>query len=302
MGSTFSKKGELADQSEMEADPDMIAERLDTAATIGGSIGRGAGGAAAAAAGGGGGGGATGSAFTDVRLNVISSSHHPNEDTRRLLREVGGLPALRRMTTRFYKSAFADPHLDTFIAKHSDPHGERLATWIAEKFGDGTPWTDERRTRPRCPVDIGHGHTTEVHDRQSAHFAAWHSIKRPSEKWGQHFNLEDSRIWMRLHFQAAREEGLLAHAGFAAYYTRFLAHFVSVYEKAAPSFARESARWSADPANVQAYLDAGRVMEDLVQAAQELSLEEALAALPEEEREYFSSKDGIGVWPYDDPR
>lgn len=100
MGSTFSKKGELADQSEMEADPDMIAERLDTAATIGGSIGKGAGGGAAAAAaggGGGGGGGGAGSAFTDVRLNVISSSHHPNEDTRRLLREVGGLPALRRM-------------------------------------------------------------------------------------------------------------------------------------------------------------------------------------------------------------
>ena len=40
-------------------------------------------------------------------------------------------------------------------------------------------------------------------------------------------------------------------------------HFVSVYERTAPPFARESARWSADPANVQAYLDAGRRMHDV---------------------------------------
>ena len=29
------------------------------------------------------------------------------------------------------------------------------------------------------------------------------------------------------------------------YYVRFIAHFVSVYERTAPQFARESARWSA---------------------------------------------------------
>jgi len=292
MGSTTSKKVALADQSEMEADPDMIAERLANISASGGGgavDGRPTSGDVAAAA-----------AFVDVRLNVNRSSHQANDETRRLLQEVGGLPALRRMTESFYKKAFADPQLDSFIAQHSDPHGERLSTWIAEKFGDGTPWSDARRTRKRCPVDIGHGHTTEVHDRQSAHFAAWHSIKRPTEKWGQHFNLEDSRVWMRLHFQAAREEGLLEHPGFAAYYTRFIAHFVSVYEKAAPSFARESMRWSADPANVQAYLDAGRVMEDLV-LAQDITLQEALAALPEDEQDYFSSKDGAGVWPYDNP-
>lgn len=290
MGSSLSKKP-VADQAEMDADPDMIAERLASISAGGGGGGAGAGAAGAAGA---------AAAFVDVRLNVNSSSHQPSEHTRRLLHEVGGLAALRRMTTNFYKKAFADPHLDTFIAKHSDPHGERLATWIAEKFGDGTPWTDARRTRPRCPVDIGHGHTTEVNDRQSAHFAAWHSIKRPTEKWGQHFNLEDSRVWMRLHFAAAREEGLLAHRGFAAYYTRFIAHFVSVYERAAPSFARESARWSADEANIRVYEDAGKVMEDLL-AAQDLTVEEALAALPVEEQEYFSSKDGAGVWPYDNP-
>ena len=34
-------------------------------------------------------------------------------------------------------------------------------------------------------------------DRSSAHFAAWHSPKREPEKFGQHFKLDDCRVWMR---------------------------------------------------------------------------------------------------------
>lgn len=34
-------------------------------------------------------------------------------------------------------------------SSHNDPHGERFATWIAEKFGLGTPWTEVRRS-PAC--------------------------------------------------------------------------------------------------------------------------------------------------------
>ena len=38
---------------------------------------------------------------------------------------------------------------------------------------------------------------------------------------------------------------------------RFIGHFIRVYERSAPPFTRESLRWSADPANVARYLDAG---------------------------------------------
>ena len=34
-----------------------------------------------------------------------------------------------------------------FIADPTEPHGDRFANWIFEKFGAGTPWTAERRTR-----------------------------------------------------------------------------------------------------------------------------------------------------------
>ena len=68
---------------------------------------------------------------------------------------------------------------------------------------------------------------------------------------------------MRLHFWAARETGLFdEHPAFMDYYVRFIGHSVSVYgvARAAP---RESARWSAEPANVQAYL-ATKQMPDVV--------------------------------------
>jgi hypothetical protein len=132
---------------------------------------------------------------------------------------------------------------------------------------------------------------------------------------------------MRLHFWAAREEGLLEHPAFADYYTRFIAHFVSVYERTAPSFARESMRWSADKANVQRYLDAGRARRagsntrtdcaHAPSAAQtsaicyaflraagqmpeimDLSLRAALATLPAEERAYTGSA-AAAHWPYE---
>ena len=115
-------------------------------------------------------------------LNVQHGGHRPNSNTVRILDEAGGLPALRRFTTRFYKKAFADPHLDLFIRSHDDPHGERFATWVAEKFGHGQPWSQERSVRPRCPVSLGHGRETTVYDRSSAHFAAWHSPKREDHK------------------------------------------------------------------------------------------------------------------------
>lgn len=231
-----------------------------------------------------------------VPLNVVNRAHKANSDTRKLVRMIGGLPTLRRFTTAFYKKAFVDPHLDQFIRKHSDPHGERFASWVAEKLGDGTPWTDERRTRPSDVMQVGRRSQEVAFDRSSAHFAAWHSPKRAADKWGEHFKPDDARVWMRLHFWAARETGLFEpeNAAFMDYYIRFIGHFISIYSGKAPPFARESARWSADPQNIEKYLSSGNHMSDVI----DKPVEKALAALPADERVHTGSGHPNPSWPY----
>ena len=194
------------------------------------------------------------------------------------------------MAAVFYSRAFADPHLDRFIRNHDDPHGDRLGNWIAEKMtGEGKPWSDERATRPREAVQVAGGKTVVVHDRSSAHLAAWHSPKREPHKVGQHFKLDDARVWMRLMFWTARSEGLFDRSPrFAEWYVRFIGHFVRIYESTAPAFARESARWSEDARNIEAYLEAGPCMSSVIG----LSHEAALQQLPADER--HDSR-----WPYD---
>ena len=228
-----------------------------------------------------------------VPLNVVRQAHAANAATRRLVEDVG-LEKLEAFTTRFYAKAFADPKLDAFIRNHGEPHAKRFAAWIFEKLGGGNVWTAERRTRKMCPF-AAHGQDfMSAHDRSSAHFAAWHSPKRDPRVWGEHFKLDDCRVWMRLHFWAAREAGLFAeHPAFMDYYVRFIGHFVSVYERLAPPFARESARWSADPANVEAYL-ATKQMPDVVG----VSPREALSQLPAAERAYTGSSAASPLWPY----
>lgn len=232
-----------------------------------------------------------------VPLNVIGGTHNASHETRCLVIELGGLARLRKFTGSFYEKAFADPHLDKFIHSHEDAHGERFATWIAEKFGDGTPWTNERRTRKPVILKID-GRAMEVaYDRSSAHLAAWYSPKREPQKVGQHFKPEDARVWMRLHFWAARETGLFEpeHAAFMDYYVRFIAHFMSIYSSKAPPFTRESARWSADSRNIERYLSSGRVMRDVIGKP----VEEGLAALPPSERAYTGSRSHQLAWPYE---
>jgi hypothetical protein len=67
----------------------------------------------------------------------------------------------------------------------------------------------------------------------------------------------------------------------------FIAYFVRIYERTAPPFARESYRWSADPANIDAYLSAGRTMPDVTG----VPLATAVRALPREENNM--------AWPFD---
>jgi len=231
-----------------------------------------------------------------IPLNVVRSAHQANSYTRALVRAVGGVPTLRKFTARFYEKAFADPHLDQFIRRHEDAHGMRFANWIAEKFGDGTPWTEERRTRPADIMRIDGEAVRVAYDRSSAHLAAWFSPKRPAHKIGDHFKPEDARVWMRLHFWAAREVGLFErkHAAFMDYYIRFIGHFISVYSSKAPPFTRESARWSASQQNIDRYLAAGNLMEDVIG----MNVQDALDDLPVDEQEYTGSKHPNPSWPY----
>lgn len=264
----------------LEADPDIAAERLDLVRTklfgeykltSEGKPGE----------------KAEPSRLKFVPLNVIGRTHHATSDTARLVRSIGGLPALRRFTSLFYQRCFKDPHIDRFLHSHEDPHGERFATWVAEKFGDGTPWSNARKTRAPTYLRVGREVVEVAFDRSSAHFAAWNSPKREAHKLGQHFKLDDARVWMRLHFWAARDAGLFEHEEFMEYYTKFIGHFIRVYSSTAPAFTRESARWSEDPANIDRYRASGNVMSDALNQP----FGEALASLPMEERS--------GSWPYD---
>ena len=155
--------------------------------------------------------------------------------------------------------------------------------------GPGKPWTAERRVRPQTVVTLHGGGQHVVHDRSSAHVAAWYSPKRDAADVGKHFKLDDCRNWMRLHFWAARENGLFDRSPeLMDWYVRFIGHFVKVYERSAPQFAREAARWSEDPARLQTYRISGNIMFDI----RGLSHRQALAQLPKSEQEDFD-------WPHE---
>ncbi|KAA0159649.1 hypothetical protein FNF31_04725 [Cafeteria roenbergensis] len=96
-----------------------------------------------------------------------------------------------------------------------------------------------------------------------------------AHKRGDHFKLDDCRVWMRIMFLAAREHGLHDHPAFWDWYIRFIGHFVRVYERSAPPFAAESAAWSADATAVAEYMRDGWKMRDILG----LSFHEASAAI-----------------------
>jgi len=228
-------------------------------------------------------------AAAPVPLAMSGNTYQTSSASAGLLKEVGGSAAIRRMTEGFYERVKVNGHLDVFLRSHADPHGERLANWIVEKMGgEGNVWSAERQTRSQEPVTLAGGQQIVVNDRSSAHYAAWNSPKRRPEDAGEHFKLPDARVWMRLMFWSAREQGLFAKSpAFESWYVRFIAHFVRVYERQAPPFARLEARWSADPKNTEAYLKAGNKMGPEVQAPEHAALQQ----LPASERG--------SAWPYD---
>lgn len=226
--------------------------------------------------------------FVPLKMGGAGRTHVVSQGSQNLIDQVG-LDGLQKMTDCFYQKAFQDATLDQFINSHSDPHGSRFSKWIHQKLSGSAVWDKERRTRSRKPKLVGGGlHEHVVHDRSSAHVAAWYSSKRPEQDQGRHFKLDECRVWMRLHFWAMRETGLTETApAFADYYVRFIGHFMNVYEGTAPMFARESARWSSNPANTQKYVADGRRMNDVLG----LSFKQALKQLPKSESADME-------WPY----
>ena len=226
--------------------------------------------------------------FVPLTMGGNGRTHVVSKESRSLIEEEVTLADLEKMTALFYDRVFQDPTLDQFIRSHDDPHGSRFAKWIHQKLSGSNVWDHDRQTRDLKPVTLAGGHRHVIHDRTSAHAAAWYSPKRPSQQVGRHFELDECRVWMRLHFWAMRESGLLEKSpSFSDYYVRFIGHFVRVYESTAPNFARDSFRWSADPANIAAYIQNGRRMSDVL----DLSLDEAQGQIPYSEANDFA-------WPY----
>ena len=225
--------------------------------------------------------------FVPLKMGGNGRTHVVSTASAALMEEVT-LDDLEKMTSLFYDKAFQDKTLDQFIRSHGDPHASRFAKWIHQKLSGSTIWDQDRRTRDLRPVELAEGYRHVVHDRSSAHAAAWYSPKRPEHDVGRHFQLDECRVWMRLHFWAMRESGIMTISpSFADYYVRFIAHFVNVYERTAPAFTRDSFRWSEDPENIKTYIDNGRVMTDVLG----LTLEEAEAQIPRTEA---TNK----MWPY----
>lgn len=232
-----------------------------------------------------------------IPLRVVNRTFQTTHDTSILLKAIGGKDSILKMTDIFYKKAFRDSILTKFIVDKNDPHFSRLGNWIVEKMGgEGNIWSAERKERAKCPVSriLSNGEAHVVHDRSSAHYAAWFSPLRPKIEQGEHFQLHESRVWMRLMFLSAREASLFQLCpSFETWFIRFIAHFVRVYEGTAPFFARESARWSLDEANVAAYLANSCSMgSEVIGSGRGVRKEIAFSQIPFEEATDY-------IWPYE---
>lgn len=193
----------------------------------------------------------------DIPLDIIlgaklcENDSVPNSETAELLRNIGGGDRIREICTRFYARAFIDYQLSPFFFNFdgTTKHAKRLADWIVEHMGgEGTPWLDTGRWESREP----------------SHREAWHSTRREASKQGTPFKLDDTRVWMRLHFWSVRECGLGSHACFMSWYIKFIGYFVQIYEVKAGAYAQSDAEWSSNHKNIESYIKDGNKMTDVI--------------------------------------
>ncbi len=188
----------------------------------------------------------------DIEINIVirGGSHQSTPQAAALLRDIGGPDRIREFCTRFYSHAFIDQTISEFFFETdgAEGHAKRLADWIIEKMDPNlTPWTDSGR----------------LGQRQPSHHKAWNNIKRSKDVRGNHFDLKDARIWMRLHFMALRECNLMIHEPFVRFYVQFIEHFIAVYEREAPRYAEEDLSWSENQDNIDIYHE-DHIMHDVI--------------------------------------
>eukprot|EP01080_Neovahlkampfia_damariscottae_P008899 gene8899-847_t len=176
-----------------------------------------------------------------------------SKSTGPLLIDIGGGDRIREFCTRFYARMFEDAHLKQFIFETdgAEAHGKRLGDWIIEKMGcklEGEPWSESGR----------------YGERQRSHYKAWNNEIRDKSVRGKHFKLDDSRIWVRLHFWAVRECGLSEHVPFWSWYKEFIEHFIGIYEYKAIAYVQKDAEWSSKKKNLQKYFHDKNMMKDVV--------------------------------------
>jgi len=177
--------------------------------------------------------------------------HVASEGSAQLLREIGGGDVLRRLSTRFYEKFFVDTVMQKFRFESdgADAHGKRLGDWMVDEMGgEGTPWLDSGREG----------------QREWSHAKSWYSDKRPKEKQGRRFKLDDCRIWMRLMFWSARQEKLNTHPVFWQWFQDFIAYYIDIYEETAPPFTAQAAGWSTKEENIKKYVSDGYTMKDVI--------------------------------------
>eukprot|EP00986_Skeletonema_menzelii_P004869 scaffold1698_cov149-Skeletonema_menzelii.AAC.32 len=203
--------------------------------------------------------------YVPLKMGGNGRTHTSTKASAALIHEIGGLPTLEQMTTHFYSNAFLDSTLDNFIRSHGDPHAERFARWIHQKLTGSSVWDEERASRSSRPGIL-----------LLSMIVLRHMLLRGIHPSVLRKKLVGISSWMN------------ADPSFTDYYIRFIGHFINVYENTAPTFARDSARWSANPKNIQEYIDNGRTMNDVLG----LTLGQALSQIPVEEAD-------DNVWPYE---
>lgn len=95
-----------------------------------------------------------------IPLFMDGNTYMASDQTAQLLRSIGGVSSILKMTDVFYKKCFQSSHIDKFIANRNDPHSLRLGNWICEKMDSSNPvWTKERVERSKCPFSriLGNG-------------------------------------------------------------------------------------------------------------------------------------------------
>ncbi|GAB5353093.1 hypothetical protein AAMO2058_000008600 [Amorphochlora amoebiformis] len=189
--------------------------------------------------------------FKRVELAFEDGKTVPSKGSAKLLKEIGGGKVALKMCISFYEKFLLDTVLHKFKVENdgAEGHGIRFADWLVEQMGgEGTPATDKGRGD----------------QREWAHVRSYFAKGREPHKQGQRFQLDDCRIWMRLMFWSARQQGLHKHQGFWEWYILFMRYYVDIYQDDAKHFVEESAEWSTNPDNIKEYLDAGRTMEDVI--------------------------------------